>query len=124
MPGVGSGAGARRVRRPARGGALAGAYGTAGARLRGAEPRRLDPRHRRRHGGGARRALPRPRPALSDRPGGRAEAERSEEHTSELQSLMRISYAVFRLQKKQKNKISTAILIRQLVILSNSHHNL
>src|SRR3546814_9998736 len=26
--------------------------------------------------------------------------ERSEEHTSELQSLMRISYAVFRLQKK------------------------
>src|SRR3546814_5061619 len=28
--------------------------------------------------------------------------ERSEEHTSELQSLMRISYAVFRL-KKQKN---------------------
>src|SRR3546814_7037209 len=26
---------------------------------------------------------------------------RSEEHTSELQSLMRISYAVFRLQKKQ-----------------------
>src|SRR3546814_2158276 len=30
--------------------------------------------------------------------------ERSEEHTSELQSLMRISYAVFCL-KKQKNKI-------------------
>src|SRR3546814_6198623 len=28
---------------------------------------------------------------------------RSEEHTSELQSLMRISYAVFCLQKKQKN---------------------
>src|SRR3546814_2472256 len=28
--------------------------------------------------------------------------ERSEEHTSELQSLMRISYAVFRLQKKKK----------------------
>src|SRR3546814_9585517 len=27
--------------------------------------------------------------------------ERSEEHTSELQSLMRISYAVFRLKKKQ-----------------------
>src|SRR3546814_10438254 len=31
-----------------------------------------------------------------------AEAERSEEHTSELQSLMRISYAVFCL-KKQNN---------------------
>src|SRR3546814_7956066 len=31
-------------------------------------------------------------------------AERSEEHTSELQSLMRISYAVFCLKRKQKNK--------------------
>src|SRR3546814_1885929 len=31
-------------------------------------------------------------------------AERSEEHTSELQSLMRISYAVFCLKKKKKNK--------------------
>src|SRR3546814_1538988 len=29
---------------------------------------------------------------------------RSEEHTSELQSLMRISYAVFCLTKKKKNK--------------------
>src|SRR3546814_6769127 len=32
---------------------------------------------------------------------------RSEEHTSELQSLMRISYAVFCLTKKNKNKIKT-----------------
>src|SRR3546814_5540338 len=32
----------------------------------------------------------------------RAEDERSEEHTSELQSLMRISYAVFCLKKKNK----------------------
>src|SRR3546814_9177365 len=31
-------------------------------------------------------------------------ALRSEEHTSELQSLMRISYAVFCLKKKKKNK--------------------
>src|SRR3546814_5047402 len=31
-------------------------------------------------------------------------AERSEEHTSELQSLMRISYAVFCLKKKKKTK--------------------
>src|SRR3546814_3653109 len=31
--------------------------------------------------------------------------ERSEEHTSELQSLMRISYAVFCLKKKKNNKI-------------------
>src|SRR3546814_3490093 len=33
--------------------------------------------------------------------------ERSEEHTSELQSLMRISYAVFCLKKKKKNKSNT-----------------
>src|SRR3546814_3848131 len=32
------------------------------------------------------------------------EAPRSEEHTSELQSLMRISYAVFCLKKKRKTK--------------------
>src|SRR3546814_5328201 len=31
-------------------------------------------------------------------------AHRSEEHTSELQSLMRISYAVFCLKKKNKSK--------------------
>src|SRR3546814_5127390 len=31
-------------------------------------------------------------------------ALRSEEHTSELQSLMRISYAVFCLKKKKRNK--------------------
>src|SRR3546814_3028110 len=31
------------------------------------------------------------------------EQQRSEEHTSELQSLMRISYAVFCLKKKKKN---------------------
>src|SRR3546814_2993918 len=34
-----------------------------------------------------------------------AALERSEEHTSELQSLMRISYAVFCLKKKKKSKI-------------------
>src|SRR3546814_3190355 len=33
-----------------------------------------------------------------------AQYGRSEEHTSELQSLMRISYAVFCLKKKKKNK--------------------
>src|SRR3546814_4447249 len=32
-------------------------------------------------------------------------ATRSEEHTSELQSLMRISYAVFCLKKKNKTKV-------------------
>src|SRR3546814_10864775 len=48
--------------------------------------------------------------AMSDRwishgtPGGRMRAmlPRSEEHTSELQSLMRISYAVFCLKKKRR----------------------
>src|SRR3546814_2793307 len=35
-------------------------------------------------------------------PGGRADRPRSEEHTSELQSLMRISYAVFCLKKNIK----------------------
>src|SRR3546814_6300147 len=40
------------------------------------------------------------------RPGrARAGAVRSEEHTSELQSLMRISYAVFCLKKKIKYKM-------------------
>src|SRR3546814_5031196 len=34
--------------------------------------------------------------------------QRSEEHTSELQSLMRISYAVFCLKKKKKTKEKTA----------------
>src|SRR3546814_4396419 len=35
-------------------------------------------------------------------------ANRSEEHTSELQSLMRISYAVFCLKKKKHNKLNTS----------------
>src|SRR3546814_9298819 len=40
---------------------------------------------------------------LCPRPGApRSGAGRSEEHTSELQSLMRISYAVFCLKKKKK----------------------
>src|SRR3546814_9695619 len=34
-----------------------------------------------------------------------AKSKRSEEHTSELQSLMRISYAVFCLKKKKHNRI-------------------
>src|SRR3546814_4185478 len=38
---------------------------------------------------------------LADRRGADAHAGRSEEHTSELQSLMRISYAVFCLKKKK-----------------------
>src|SRR3546814_9526137 len=47
---------------------------------------------------------------LGDRSGQRG--GRSEEHTSELQSLMRISYAVFCLKKK-KNKLTYTTLIAQ-----------
>src|SRR3546814_7967792 len=39
--------------------------------------------------------------------GHRLQEIRSEEHTSELQSLMRISYAVFCLKKKKKQNIKT-----------------
>src|SRR3546814_4974058 len=42
------------------------------------------------------------RPAVRARPRCRGRWRRSEEHTSELQSLMRISYAVFCLKKKKK----------------------
>src|SRR3546814_7591079 len=49
-----------------------------------------------------RRALAKQQPPHFGRPG---EAElRSEEHTSELQSLMRISYAVFCLKKKKNTQ--------------------
>src|SRR3546814_7300304 len=40
------------------------------------------------------------------------EKKRSEEHTSELQSLMRISYAVFCLKKKKINQISYPLRFR------------
>src|SRR3546814_10190759 len=39
---------------------------------------------------------------------------RSEEHTSELQSLMRISYAVFCLKKKKKNQPNEHVEYRKL----------
>src|SRR3546814_1943140 len=58
------------------------------------------------------RVLPSGRPPeesvtlIRDDPTWDQEYARSEEHTSELQSLMRISYAVFCLQKK-KNKLNT-----------------
>src|SRR3546814_1886402 len=55
------------------------------------------------------RAVPFAAQRLFDRIGAGVGAERSEEHTSELQSLMRISYAVFCLKKKiiqiEKKKI-------------------
>src|SRR3546814_6089501 len=69
----------------------------------GHPPRRLDPLGTaRRHGELAGpRASPRDRQESPDDTGG----DRSEEHTSELQSLMRISYAVFCLKKKKHIKI-------------------
>src|SRR3546814_3049291 len=45
--------------------------------------------------------------------GDAAEQGRSEEHTSELQSLMRISYAVFCLKKKRKTQIRTPVTTAQ-----------
>src|SRR3546814_3651955 len=47
-----------------------------------------------------------------------AQDSRSEEHTSELQSLMRISYAVFCLKKKTKKKKT----IKKRNKIRNKHH--
>src|SRR3546814_2128950 len=57
-------------------------------------------------------ALPPANSSSRARPG----VTRSEEHTSELQSLMRISYAVFCLKKKQKNntRAHTTITLDQM----------
>src|SRR3546814_9494938 len=52
---------------------------------------------------GDRHALKVSLPPMRSEPDGRIYASRSEEHTSELQSLMRISYAVFCLKKKNTN---------------------
>src|SRR3546814_2836194 len=62
-----------------------------------------------------------PSPAGTRRPGSAPGRGRSEEHTSELQSLMRISYAVFCLKKKkQNNNKSTTIYI--LYIIYTNHY--
>src|SRR3546814_9666166 len=54
----------------------------------------------------------------------RQPARRSEEHTSELQSLMRISYAVFCLKKKTRtNKISTTIINTNQQSKRKQNHN-
>src|SRR3546814_4611557 len=55
---------------------------------------------------------------------GTAKAPRSEEHTSELQSLMRISYAVFCLKKKNKkhdNKQKQQHITQQHTIKHNTN---
>src|SRR3546814_2846490 len=86
------------------GGARAGPHPVCYAGGDSVKPERRNPQHRSAH---------RARPVCA-RHSGRAEAAvsepcrarvagRSEEHTSELQSLMRLSYAVFCLKKKTKN---------------------
>src|SRR3546814_1687171 len=64
--------------------------------------------HDQHHGTDAAHALRRLHPQIQRRRVGHGvqQPRRSEEHTSELQSLMRISYAVFCLKKKKKNKIN------------------
>src|SRR3546814_1856970 len=49
-----------------------------------------------------------PRDVLRGEIGAQLDHDRSEEHTSELQSLMRISYAVFCLKKKKTTKHNTS----------------
>src|SRR3546814_3900680 len=55
-----------------------------------------------------------------------AHPDRSEEHTSELQSLMRISYAVFRLKKKMSISSKTPVYMTYIIIIiynnNNAHH--
>src|SRR3546814_6874701 len=54
------------------------------------------------------------------------ECRRSEEHTSELQSLMRISYAVFCLKKKKitkKDKLESNTIHNKTPIDSSTTHN-
>src|SRR3546814_5127240 len=65
---------------------------------------------------------PHPRPLDADD----HHPQRSEEHTSELQSLMRISYAVFCLKKKTKtthNDIITLIARKSIVKSSTAKYN-
>src|SRR3546814_1966950 len=59
----------------------------------------------------------RPRSPCPSPTTGSACSGRSEEHTSELQSLMRISYAVFCLKKKKQK-------INKLIIIKSYEHNI
>src|SRR3546814_2614393 len=54
------------------------------------------------------------------------EIARSEEHTSELQSLMRISYAVFCLKKKNTSKTTNKLSVLSIPTYypTHSHHTL
>src|SRR3546814_6866872 len=63
-----------------------------------------EPKRARNSQGGSRRMFLSISISVGPPPGPAAMAGRSEEHTSELQSLMRNSYAVFCLKKKKKTK--------------------
>src|SRR3546814_3614614 len=58
----------------------------------------------------------------SNRPKGLPSCQRSEEHTSELQSLMRISYAVFCLKKKKTQNIEPERQHTHRIISRNHYH--
>src|SRR3546814_7770260 len=58
-------------------------------------------------------AAPRPEGRVGALVGVIVEDDRSEEHTSELQSLMRISYAVFCLKKKKNKQDKRSTVIQQ-----------
>src|SRR3546814_3345396 len=64
-----------------------------------------------------------PRPLFSPVPSWQAflQPERSEEHTSELQSLMRISYAVFCLKKKKKQINKTELQKNSTTYVSKTY---
>src|SRR3546814_4050611 len=76
-------------------------------------------------GGSTWRARSRKRANLNGKKWGRG-AARSEEHTSELQSLMRNSYAVFFLKKKTKNITNSEItaLRPNITTLTYKHHHI
>src|SRR3546814_5667305 len=67
-------------------------------------------------------------PDLHTKSGGCLDVERhhmrSEEHTSELQSLMRISYAVFCLKKKKKEIKNTNTKISQNTTIAYAHRKI
>src|SRR3546814_5779774 len=66
----------------------------------------------------------RDRPLRPGGRGGRRRSRRSEEHTSELQSLMRPSYAVFCLKKKIINRLYyTNISVNNNTITNNKHQH-
>src|SRR3546814_1775271 len=56
----------------------------------------------------------------AQRPGLDVDGDRSEEHTSELQSLMRISYAVFCLKKKRTQKNTHTYYTTQIYNLTQT----